>query len=455
MSLADWLQGGRTLGERLEALEHLCGALETFHTGRRVATRPALHPGQIEIGSEGEWHLVPADNAPDQQPVPEYRAPELIDDLVPYERSADIYSMGVLAYELLAGRHPFVVPTPLGSIEAAANVPPPALADVAKDVPRELAEAVMPCLERDPEWRPKDLSYLLEMVRKARRQHPAPRRRAPVKAAARPPVASAPERATPTINNAARPAGVARSAGTSRVPLIAASVGGMLVLLGGVWWLTRPPSGPEPTGAPSHAAATPAPVVAASAEPSADPAAARVLTEPTSTGTSPTPTPATTPTPTPAPTPSALPSPVSTTTARVATAAATPAPVEMAPLPVAVVTPLPEPARATTPSSDSAAQAPAAPAVITALVPAKLRKGATVLIDVRGSGLRPGLQARLAFRGREPASGVQVVGQRFVNATLLTLMLKIDDQAREGNYALILADAQGNVSNARPFDIGR
>lgn len=93
--------------------------------------------------------------------------------------------------------------------------------------------------------------------------------------------------------------------------------------------------------------------------------------------------------------------------------------------------------------------------MITALVPAKLRKGATVLVDVRGSGLRPGLQPRLAFRGREPAQGVQVVGQRFVNPTLLTLLIKIDDQAREGNYLVMLTDAQGNASNARPFDVGR
>lgn len=452
MSLADWLQDGRTLGERLEAIEHLCGALDKFHAARRTPTRPALNPAQIEWNGEGELRLVPAETSPDQQPVPEYRAPELLDDLVPYERSADIYSIGVLAYELLAERHPFVVPTPLGSIEAAANVPPPALADVAKDVPRDLAEAVMPCLERDPEWRPKDLSYLLEMVRKARRQHPAPRRRAASKAPARPPaISTAPERPAPAAGAPARAPQRQPRAGGSRAPLIAASVGGMLVLLGGVWWLTRPPSGPD-TASTGSPVATPAQTVA-TAEPSPDVASTRPTSGPPGAGASPTPAPSATPTPTATPTPSATPSVAPVAPTRSTTAAAPP--VETTPTPAAAPTSVPEPARATTTTSEPIVSETATPTVITALVPAKLRKGATVLLDVRGTGLRPGLQARLAFRGREPASGVQVVGQRFVNGTLLTLMLKIDDQAREGNYALILADAQGHVSNARPFDIGR
>ncbi len=454
MSLADWLQDGRGLGERLEALENLCGALDKFHTGRRANTRPALNPAQIEIGSDGEIRLVPADDAPDQQPVPEYRAPELIDNLVPYERGADIYSIGVLAYELLAGRHPFVVPTPLGSIEAAANVPPPALADVAKDLPRDLAEAVMPCLERDPEWRPKDLSYLLETVRKARRQHPAPRRRAAAKAPARPAAASAPERVAPGAAPAARPPAARAGGSAGRAPLIAASVGGMLVLLGGVWWLTRPPSGPESATTSPRAVATPVPVTA-SAQPTPDAPSRPLAASPAATTASPTPAPLASPTPTPVPTPSAAPSTAPATTVRATPVA--PVPVESAPALAASPTPVPELARtaAAVPPPGTTATEPAGPAVITALVPAKLRKGATVLVDVRGSGLRPGLQPRLAFRGREPAQGVQVVGQRFVNPTLLTLLIKIDDQAREGNYLVMLTDAQGNASNARPFDVGR
>ena len=70
---------------------------------------------------------------------------------------SDIYAAGVIFYEMLSGRSP----TP--------DRPTP-LSDLRPDIQRDLTDAVMGCLEKGPDWRPKDLSYLLQVVRTLRGQ---------------------------------------------------------------------------------------------------------------------------------------------------------------------------------------------------------------------------------------------------------------------------------------------
>jgi hypothetical protein len=97
---------------------------------------------------------------------------------------------------------------------------------------------------------------------------------------------------------------------------------------------------------------------------------------------------------------------------------------------------------------------PAGPASIVALVPVKVRRGGTALVDVRGTGLRPDLRAHVTFKGRD-APGVQVTGQKYHDAGLIKVLLKLDAEAVPGSYLLALADAQGNATNARPFEVTR
>ena len=85
-----------------------------------------------------------------------YRAPELQEGAA-HSAQSDIYSAGVIFYEMLSGRSP------------SPDRPSP-LADLRPDVPRDLTDAVMGCLEKGPDWRPKDLSYLLQVVRTLRSQ---------------------------------------------------------------------------------------------------------------------------------------------------------------------------------------------------------------------------------------------------------------------------------------------
>ena len=97
--------------------------------------------------------------------TPAYMAPEqaLGDPGTDYR--TDLYAWGVVAWELLAGRHPFVAATtPHAMIAAHVSDPPPPLAAQRPDVPPTLAALVMRCLEKSPARRPASVSELLEAL---------------------------------------------------------------------------------------------------------------------------------------------------------------------------------------------------------------------------------------------------------------------------------------------------
>jgi serine/threonine protein kinase len=85
--------------------------------------------------------------------TPNYMAPEQIDGKREVDRRADVYSTGVVLYELLAGSEPFKAN---GFLELAAKIAsdlPPPLPDRTPHgdaIPRELSAVVARCLEKDP-----------------------------------------------------------------------------------------------------------------------------------------------------------------------------------------------------------------------------------------------------------------------------------------------------------------
>ena len=89
--------------------------------------------------------------------TPAYIAPEQAAGDPDTDYRADLYSWGVMAYELLAGRHPFAHRTSPQQLLAAhmAETPPPlAIAGTGAVIPRPIVELVMRCLAKDPGARP-------------------------------------------------------------------------------------------------------------------------------------------------------------------------------------------------------------------------------------------------------------------------------------------------------------
>jgi serine/threonine-protein kinase len=80
------------------------------------------------------------------------------------DHRGDLYSVGVMMFELLTGRLPFTGPNSMDILLAHATEPPPTFAEIGLKgwVPREIEELVMECLAKDPEARPQTARELAE-----------------------------------------------------------------------------------------------------------------------------------------------------------------------------------------------------------------------------------------------------------------------------------------------------
>ena len=100
--------------------------------------------------------------------TPEYISPEMVrgNDL---DGRGDLYSVGVMLYEMLAGRRPFLNKSVEGLMLAHADDPPPSFAEIGLPglVPPAVEAVVMNCLAKYPEDRPKNAWELAQAYEKA------------------------------------------------------------------------------------------------------------------------------------------------------------------------------------------------------------------------------------------------------------------------------------------------
>ena len=96
--------------------------------------------------------------------TPTYMSPEQAAGDPETDHRADLYSFGCLAFELLAGRPPFVEKSPRRLLAAHMGEKPPALLELRPDTPGALAELVMRCLEKEADARPQHASDLVRVL---------------------------------------------------------------------------------------------------------------------------------------------------------------------------------------------------------------------------------------------------------------------------------------------------
>ncbi len=184
-TLAEILTAGPLEMERLlEIATPLADALRAAH--QRGITHRDLKPSNIMLGADGTLKVLDFGLATQEEPaagsdenVARHSRSKTLTEIaevagtIPYmspeqllgkpaDPRTDLYSLGVILYEMTAGRRPFAAANP---VELAASIlrdPPPALAALRPGLPRALEDLVSRCLEKEPDHRYPTARVLLE-----------------------------------------------------------------------------------------------------------------------------------------------------------------------------------------------------------------------------------------------------------------------------------------------------
>ena len=98
----------------------------------------------------------------------QYMSPEQI-DARPVDGRSDLYALGLIMWELLAGRPPFVAESPRALMEMLCTEPAPRLPDQARSgLPPALEQLIARLLEKHPAARPNDANEVLAVLETVR-----------------------------------------------------------------------------------------------------------------------------------------------------------------------------------------------------------------------------------------------------------------------------------------------
>jgi len=114
----------------------------------------------LETGTETMTRLTRVD---ERLGDPRYMSPEQLRG-EPLTGQSDIYSLGIIGYELLTGKGPFDDPEIGNMASAHLRRPPPDLSQLRADVPQALSDTLKRCLAKSPANRPRaqDLPRLMQ-----------------------------------------------------------------------------------------------------------------------------------------------------------------------------------------------------------------------------------------------------------------------------------------------------
>ncbi len=162
-SLADLIkQGPLPLETTKRLLDQVAQALDYAH--KRGIIHLDLKPRNVLFDGEGNAVVIDfgiikllsdAAELADIEVImgtPQYMAPEQWQGR-PVDARADVYALGVMLFEMLAGRLPFVADTPIGLMNEHLYYPPPSICELRPDLPSRIERVINRALAKNPDQR--------------------------------------------------------------------------------------------------------------------------------------------------------------------------------------------------------------------------------------------------------------------------------------------------------------
>lgn len=160
-------EGPMPLGRAVEIIRQVCGALDAAH--KQGVVHRDLKSDNIMLSQTngGDWaKVLDFGIAKIQQPegvrdnditaanlvlgTPQYMSPEQCSQTSPIDARSDVYSLGVIVYEMLAGRVPFTGESPTVIMMKQVQDPPPSILDARPDLPASVDKLIERALAKQP-----------------------------------------------------------------------------------------------------------------------------------------------------------------------------------------------------------------------------------------------------------------------------------------------------------------
>lgn len=178
------LAGRPALTEAIRILKEICKGLEAVH-GANVIHRD-LKPGNVLLGTDSEVKI--ADFGVARPGISELTAHDEVIGCAPYiapevwmgrnvTASADIYALGIIAYEMIAGELPFDGDSPADLMRKHLESKPYPLNEIEPSLPDWVNVLVLGMLEKEPAARPESASEIFEALRQGPTSSIAPGRK--------------------------------------------------------------------------------------------------------------------------------------------------------------------------------------------------------------------------------------------------------------------------------------
>ena len=153
--------GRLPIGKAVSISQQVCEGLAEVH--RLGVVHRDLKPGNVMIDKDGNARIMDfgiarsltgkgITGAGVMIGTPEYMSPEQVEGEEVDQRS-DIYSLGIILYEMVTGRVPFDGDTPLSVAHKQKYELPPDPREINPQVPENLSRLILKCLEKDKEKR--------------------------------------------------------------------------------------------------------------------------------------------------------------------------------------------------------------------------------------------------------------------------------------------------------------